>query len=595
MEDPRPVPSFLDLGVDEAIRETLSSMGFVAPMEVQAVALQPILSGRDVVVQARTGSGKTAAFAIPFAQALVRPGGGPGPQALVLEPTRELALQVAAECGRIGTSRNLRVVPIYGGAPIRPQRTALAEGVGVVVGTPGRILDHMGRGWLRLDEVRTVVLDEGDEMLSRGFLEDIERILEALPRPRQTLLFSATVPDGIARLAERHQVDPMRIDLSGSQIGATEVQHFFYLVTGTSRQRDLLSVLEQEKPDSALIFCNTREETSVVASYLRRHGLDAEPISSDLTQKDRERVMGRMKGGTLPFLVATDVAARGIDITGLDLVVNYSFPEAPDLYVHRTGRTGRAGRTGMAISLVSPKELGSLYYLRLVHKIRPEERHLPTEAERRARWETERFSDLSRILPPAPAAEFAALAKRVWQSAEAERFVAGLLERFFAAPPKAAPPRRPSRAGSEAKPAEPPADPSTAGPAAGGGEEPRDFWERWAESKERAVDDSPAPTDEPAEGEAGDEEETDGGEAPAGEPTVRLYLNIGRKESVRASDIVALLRDSAGMSRKDVGRVQVRDSHTYASVPAEAVEQVIQSLRGQTFKGRNLVVERARR
>jgi len=592
MEATRTLPSFQEMGVDEPIREALLAMGFAAPMEVQAVALRPILDGKDLLVQARTGSGKTAAFGIPIAQSLVRPGEA-GPQVLVLEPTRELALQVAHECGRIGKPRSTRIVPIYGGAPIGPQRKALADGVDVVVGTPGRVLDHLGRGWLDLGHVRTVVLDEGDEMLSRGFLEDIERILGALPAAHQTLLFSATVPDGIARLAQRHQREPIRIDLSGDYIAAREVKHAYYLVTGGSRMQELIHVLDVERPDSALIFCNTREETGVVAAYLQRHGLDAEPISSDLVQKDRERVMARMKAGNLKFLVATDVAARGIDISGLGLVVNFSFPESPDAYVHRTGRTGRAGRAGLAISLVAPRELGSLYYLKLVHKISPDERHLPTEAERRARWEAERLADLARRLPADPGAELTALARRLGQSNDGERLIAGLLhevlrpapEQGQPAPAERKPPQAPGSGEqvSARSPAPAEADPSAPGRA-------REFWEQWAESKEQqSAEPGAFQPSEPAHAPA-EESRTEPG---AG--MVRLYLNIGRKEEVSPAEVVTLLRERAGVTRPELGRIQVRDNHCYASVTPSAADRVIQALSGTTFKGRALIVEPARR
>lgn len=616
METPRELPSFEELGVDESIRATLTAMGFAGPLEVQAVALQPILSGRDVLVQARTGSGKTAAFAIPLAQALVQPGEG-GPQALILEPTRELALQVAEECRRISAPKGLRVTPIYGGAPIGPQRAALAAGVEVVTGTPGRVLDHLGRGWLSLARVRTVVLDEGDEMLSRGFLEDIERILAKLPETHQTLLFSATVSDAIARLAGRHQRDPIRIDLSGDLIAAQEVRHFYYPIAGTSRPRDLMHVLEQENPESALIFCNTRDETSTLAAHLQRHGLDAEPISSDLTQRDRERVMSRMKEGGLRFLVATDVAARGIDISGLALVVNYTFPESPDSYVHRTGRTGRAGRAGVAISLVGPREIGSLYYLKLVHKIRPEERRLPTDSERRARLESEQFADVVRRIAEQPDAEFLSLARRVAQSGDSERIVAGLLERLLRAggtappgppggqrrpAPPPAPDRRPSPAAESsgsraASPLQPtkrtPAPPrqTAAQPGESVPDGPRDFWEKWADAREdHGNNDAGAASQESAGRRAED------AQPQQVEPAmVRLYINVGRKEDVRPPELVALLCETAGIDKNDVGRVQIRDTHSYVSVRSEVGEQVVQKMAGHAHKGRELVVEPARR
>jgi len=613
METSREFPSFEDLGIDESIRAALSAMGFAGPMEVQAVALQPILSGRDVLVQARTGSGKTAAFAIPLAQALVRPGEG-GPQALILEPTRELALQVAEECRRISAPRGLRVTPIYGGAPIGPQRADLAAGVEVVTGTPGRVLDHLGRGWLSLASVRTVVLDEGDEMLSRGFLEDIERILAKLPETHQTLLFSATVSDAIARLAGRHQRDPVRIDLSGDLIAAQEVHHVYYSITGNSRPRDLLHVLEEENPESALIFCNTRDETSMLAAHLQRQGLDAEPISSDLTQRDRERVMSRMKEGGLRYLVATDVAARGIDISGLALVVNYTFPESPDGYVHRIGRTGRAGRAGVAISLVGPREIGSLYYLKLVHKIRPEERRLPTESERRARRESEQFAETVRRIPEKPDAEFLSLARRVGQSGDSERIVAGLLQHLLradGAPPPGPPGRQPQPArgtapvapalghphraeSAERRVASPPQRPqarpapdlgATAQSDEAGPDGPRDFWERWADTREKRG----------SEGEPGSQRADLAAPGQAEAVMVRLYINVGRKEDVRPPELVALFCETAGIDKSHLGRVEIRDTHSYVSVRPEVRDRAIQNLAGRAYKGRDLIVEPARR
>jgi ATP-dependent RNA helicase DeaD len=416
------------MGLDREVLDSLYAMGFARPMQVQAAVYRLAMAGRDLMVQSRTGSGKTAAFGIPFAQKLVS-SELPAVQALILAPTRELALQVAKELEKICAGRKLRVTPIYGGAPMGRQIEELRAGVHIVAGTPGRVLDHLRRGTLKLDTLRVLVLDECDEMLSMGFQEEIEAIIQRTPETRQTLLFSATIPEGIARLARGYMREPERITLSQDFVGAEEIEHVYYLVSGSNRPADLMRVLAYETPESAIIFCNTRDDTAQVAAYLRRHGLDAEAISSDLSQADRERVMERTKQRNLKYLVATDIAARGIDISDLSHVINYTFPESTEVYIHRTGRTGRAGKRGVAISLIAPKELGNFYFLKLTYKIKPEERELPSDEELKTRREGERYEELKRRVPEDAGDEYRSLARRVWQAADGERIVAALIER----------------------------------------------------------------------------------------------------------------------------------------------------------------------
>jgi ATP-dependent RNA helicase DeaD len=371
---PQPV-TFASLGLDQELQTALDEMGYFTPTAVQAAVFGPVRDGKDLLVQSRTGTGKTAAFGIPVLQ-LVDPA-QKVPQALILAPTRELALQVSRELTRLAKYRGIVVEPIYGGAPIGKQITNLKNGVHVVVGTPGRVLDHIGRKTLDTRHMRIFILDECDEMLSMGFLEDIERVVSHLSKDKQTLLFSATMPDEVQRYARRHMKAPEKISLSSDNITVSDIHHAYYVVSGIGRSRDLLRIIHAENPESAIIFCNMRDETAMVARYLQKQGLDAEAISSDLSQSERERVMQRMKQHNLRFLVATDVAARGIDISNLSHVFNYSFPDSPELYVHRTGRTGRAGKTGIALSLIGPRELGAFWYLKLQYKIDPEERDLP--------------------------------------------------------------------------------------------------------------------------------------------------------------------------------------------------------------------------
>jgi ATP-dependent RNA helicase DeaD len=430
----------LELGPD--VLRAVTEMGFTEPMQVQSEVIPRVLGGRDLMVQSRTGSGKTAAFGIPLVDRLVNPE-DKFVQAIVLLPTRELALQVAGEVARIAAFRPIEVVPVYGGAPMGRQIEQLRAGGQIVCGTPGRVLDHIRRGTLVLDRVRCVVLDECDEMLSMGFQEDIEAIVDRTPSERQTLLFSATVPEGIQRLARRFLREPEMVKLSADFVGVHEIRHVYYAIPGGQREAELLRVLEFENPVRAIVFCNTREETGRVAEFLRRQGFEAEAISSDLSQADRERVMTRMRGGTLRFLVATDVAARGIDLEALSHVINYTFPESPEVYIHRTGRTGRAGRHGTAISLIGPTEVGPFYYVKLLYKIRPEERSLPSEAEIRAKREGERIQMLRARLTRDPGPLWRSLARRLMSALDGEQLCAGLLaEAFEREVGQAAPPPR---------------------------------------------------------------------------------------------------------------------------------------------------------
>jgi superfamily II DNA/RNA helicase len=374
--EPKP-PSFDDLGLHPDVKLALDDMGYFVPTPVQTAVFQPVTDGKDLLVQSRTGTGKTTAFGLPIVSKIVP--SHRAPQALILTPTRELALQVAREITQIGKHRGVIVECVYGGAPIGKQIRTLREGVHVVVGTPGRVLDHIGRRTLDCRTVSMFVLDECDEMLSMGFLEDIERVVSHLPEKKQTMLFSATMPEEVQRYSRRHMRAPETISLSRDGLYVQEIHHAYYICSGIARSRDLLKVLFAEDPESALIFCNTRDETSMVAKFLQRQGLDAEPLSSDLSQADRERVMGRMKQHNLRFLCATDVAARGIDISNLSHVINYMVPEQPEVYVHRTGRTGRIGKTGTALSLVGPRELGNFRYVKLQYGIKFEERVLPKD------------------------------------------------------------------------------------------------------------------------------------------------------------------------------------------------------------------------
>jgi ATP-dependent RNA helicase DeaD len=429
-------PTFDVLPLSDDIRRAVDDLGFVHPTPVQRAVFEPTTRGRDLVVQARTGTGKTAAFGLPIIDVLVRRS-TPAVQALVLCPTRELALQVTRDLVGIAKHRGAKVAAVYGGAPMPRQVQEIRDGAQIVVGTPGRVLDHLQRGTFDPKAVRVLVLDESDEMLSMGFLPQINDILSHLPEQRQTMLFSATLPADIRRMAETRLRDPEFITLSGDHVGALEIDHFVYLTRG-DKLGELIKIIEVENPESAIVFCNTRDETKRVWAALVQQGWAAEWLNADLPQNDREKVMEQTRRGQLRFLVCTDVAARGIDISHLTHVINYDFPESAEAYVHRTGRTGRAGRTGTAIALVAPSDVGNLYFVRLLYKIRPIEKQLPSARELKTRQEAdlvEMFADLYASREAHP--DDLALARRLLTHERAELVVAALLREHLGARPEA--------------------------------------------------------------------------------------------------------------------------------------------------------------
>jgi len=351
--------TFEDLGLRPELLGALSALGYEEPTPIQQEAIPPLVEGRDLLGQAATGTGKTAAFALPILQRMTAHRTERPPVALVLVPTRELAVQVSEALHRYGRELGARVLPVYGGAPIVRQLRSLESGVDVVVATPGRALDLLNRGSLQLGEIATVVLDEADEMLDMGFAEDLEAILDETPETRQTVLFSATMPRRLDALARRHLSDPVRITIAREKAPAGEaprVRQTAYVVPRAAKPAALGRILDIEAPTAAIVFCRTREEVDSLTETLNGRGYRAEALHGGMSQEQRDRVMGRLRGGTAELLVATDVAARGLDIEQLTHVVNYDVPSAPESYVHRIGRVGRAGREGVAITLAEPRE-----------------------------------------------------------------------------------------------------------------------------------------------------------------------------------------------------------------------------------------------
>lgn len=370
---------FSQINIDERILRAIREMGFEEPSPIQTQAIPPMLDGLDLIGQAQTGTGKTAAFCIPILQRLSGQAGSP--RALVLTPTRELAIQVAEELSRIGRYTPVRVLPVYGGQHMGRQIKAIMNGVDVVIGTPGRLLDHIRRGTLRFNDLRVVVLDEADEMLNMGFIEDIESILQVTPTNRQTLLFSATMPEAIVRLAKRYMRNPVRIAVQPEQVTAPDIEQVYYEVRSHERFEVLCRILDSEDIARAIVFCRTKRGVDELTEQLRARGFLAEALHGDLDQRQRMRVMQAFKQGDLDLMIATDVAARGVDIENVTHVINYDIPTDPESYVHRIGRTGRAGKSGTAMTLVHPKETRALKAMERVINTHIKRRPVPTVAD----------------------------------------------------------------------------------------------------------------------------------------------------------------------------------------------------------------------
>ncbi|MES2460033.1 MAG: DEAD/DEAH box helicase [Armatimonadota bacterium] len=375
--------SFDDLGLSEVIRKAVADAGFESPTPIQARSIPVLLAGKDLIGQAQTGTGKTAAFALPMIEH-VDPNAR-YPQALVMVPTRELAVQAAGQIQLLSKGLGLRVVPVYGGQPIDRQFRALKDGAHIVVGTPGRVQDHIRRGSLDLSRTSFCALDEADEMLAFGFIEDIETILAELPEKRQVALFSATMPPRIANLAKKFMPDAETVAIRSLRRTVETVEQSYYEVPPGKKQDALARVLDMETPGPTIVFCRTKAETDALAEGLRLRGYSADALHGDMAQAERDRVMRRFREGLADLLVATDVAARGLDIDTVTHVINYDLPWDVEQYIHRIGRTGRAGRTGDAITLIEPRERRNLRMIEQMTGAKISPARIPTVADISAR------------------------------------------------------------------------------------------------------------------------------------------------------------------------------------------------------------------
>ena len=566
MSETDPSTGFADLQLGERLLAVLGELGYEEPTAIQRAAIPPLLEGRDLLGQAATGTGKTAAFALPLLQRMNTDEreGALGPMGLVLVPTRELAMQVSEAMYRYGRGVGARVLPVYGGQPIGRQLGALRRGVDVVIATPGRALDHIRRGTLDLDGLAVVVLDEADEMLDMGFAEDIDAVLSATPAGRQTVLFSATLPPRIAAIARAHLRDPAQIRIGGEQAAAGEVprvRQTAYVVARAYKPAALGRVLDAEAPAAAIVFCRTRIEVDELTQALVGRGYSAEALHGGMTQEQRDRVMGRLRAGATELLVATDVAARGLDIEQLTHVVNYDVPPAPEAYVHRIGRVGRAGREGVAITLCEPREHRLLRNFERLTRQRIEVARVPTVADLRARrlaliraalreCMVEGEIDQYRVVVEALSDEFDVMdiALAAVKLADEQARGEGEEEEI----PEARPPRE--------------AAPRTAGP-------------RAARSHDRGR----------AEPGAGPGPRRPRGKQPG---MTRLFIGAGRQAGMRPQDLVGAIANEAQVSKREIGTIEIAERFSLVEVASEVADEVIRALRSATVRGRKVTVRR---
>jgi ATP-dependent RNA helicase DeaD len=556
-------PGFVSLGLEAPLLATLETLGYEEPTPIQREAIPPLLAGRDLLGQAATGTGKTAAFALPMLQLISRAARA-RPSALVLVPTRELAIQVGEAVRRYGHELRISVLPVYGGQAIGPQLHALKRGVDVVVATPGRALDHIRRGTLKLQEVRIVVLDEADEMLDMGFADDLDAILDQTPKTKQTALFSATMPPRIRSIAHRHLHNPVEITIAKEPVKAgtaPRVQQTAYVVMRPHRAAALARLIDVAGAKSALIFCRTRLEVDEVTAMLTGRNHRAEAIHGGMSQGQRDRVMQAFKTGHTELLVATDVAARGLDIPHVSHVINYDLPSSAEIYVHRIGRTGRAGREGVAITILDPREQRLLRTIEQHTKARVVVLPLPSVADLRA-------SQLNRI----QAAVEAAL-----QEEQLDSFKP-LVERLKAHPPAdvaAAAIKLLVRAQGGDRPEQdipvvPPRLPESGRPIQHAGRVGG-----LSRVGSMGIDRQPARRLHRDRQTAG---------------MARVYVGAGREAGIRPGDLVGAIANEAKVNSNVIGAIEIEDRFSIVDVPESLAARIIELLGRARIKGRKVPV-----
>jgi ATP-dependent RNA helicase DeaD len=567
-------PGFSGLGLDQRIVDALAVLGYEEPTPVQREAIPPLLAGRDVLGQAATGTGKTAAFALPLLHILT-PDADPRERlaALILVPTRELAMQVAEAVHKYGKAMGIVAIPIYGGAPMESQLRQLKRGVDVVVATPGRALDHIRRKTLRLDNVKVVILDEADEMLDMGFAEDLEAILEGTPAERQTALFSATLPPRIADIANKHLRNPVRVRIDREVVpagSAPRVRQVAYIVGRAHKMATLGRVLDVENPTSAIVFCRTRTEVDELTESLNGRGYRAEALHGGLSQEQRDRVMKKFRANTADLLIATDVAARGLDVQHVSHVVNYDVPTSAEAYVHRIGRTGRAGREGVAITLAEPREHRLLRNIEYLTKQKIEIAAVPTVADLRARRIEMTKTSLREAILSGELEAFRGVVDSLAQEFDIMDVAAAAVKMADA------------KDGTDAEEI-PTVVLRTERPASRHDRERAPTTKAGSSRHEAAKKGSTKSG--PGKREKRITPEWD---------VARIYVGAGRNSNIRPADLVGAIVNEAGVDARAIGAIQITDRFALVEVPEEIADGIIETLRATTIKGKRVPVRRDR-
>ncbi|WP_088105156.1 DEAD/DEAH box helicase [Halalkalibacter urbisdiaboli] len=518
---------FKDFQISEPVQKAIQDMGFEAPSPIQEKAIPVILEGGDVIGQAQTGTGKTAAFGIPVVDKV---SSNRHVQALILTPTRELAIQVSGELQKLSVHKKIRTLPIYGGQSIGHQIRALKQGVQVVIGTPGRILDHLRRQTLQLNNVHTIVLDEADEMLDMGFVDDIESILRQVNTERQTLLFSATMPPVIKKLSKKYMNSPKTVTINKGEVTAPSIDQMYFKVLERNKIDSLCRIIDSEDIELGILFCRTKKGVAELTEALQARGYLADGLHGDLTQSQRDAVMKKFRDSSIEFLIATDVAARGIDVDNVTHVINYDIPQDPESYVHRIGRTGRAGRKGLALTLVTPREMKHLRSIENEIKMSIPSQDVPTIEEvvekQQSSWK-KLISDT--IAAGGKEIElFGPLVSDILADHKPEDVVAALLKMNFS-------------------------------------------------------------TDSPS-----DEAGYNFGETGGAKGMVRFFINVGRNVNMSPKVLIEEISELVGIPGKAVGRIDIFENFTFVEVPEEVAPFVYEALRYSRINGARVNLEPAK-
>jgi ATP-dependent RNA helicase DeaD len=534
---------FTSLNLREELVQAITGLGYEEPTPIQAAIIPIMLKGADVIGQAQTGTGKTAAFALPILHNFTPQR---HVQALILAPTRELALQVADSMTEYGKHLDVRVLAVYGGQPYGPQISRLNRGVDIVVGTPGRLLDLIERKALNIKHVGTVVLDEADEMLNMGFIEDVEKILGETPPERQTALFSATMPPRIRSLANRFMQDPQHVNIKRDTLTLASTEQRYYLVHESDKTNALTRLFEIEPIKSALIFARTRAETSQLANELVVRGIPAEAIHGDLDQRAREAVLSRFRSNQLKVLVATDVAARGLDIEDISHVFNYHLPDDAEVYIHRIGRTGRAGKTGIAITLLSPREKRRMREVEALTKQPVTKMDLPSVADIHRHRESQVIETMKIWLGRGRYKRELEMVQELINAGHDPLNIAAAAIKIARADEKQRPIAEIAEVKSDYR------------------KQDRDFARG---GKGKSFERRDMPTKGGRSGRRGDGSHEEG--------MVRLKLNKGKVHGIRPNDIVGTIAFHANIPGYTIGKIRIEDKHSYVDIPEEIVEQVL--------------------